>query len=51
MYVRSLIDGLRELKETADWNAVAHRMVTDAEFFRVLGLEKYRGMYEEFSIR
>ena len=51
MYVRSLIDGLRELKETADWNAIAHRMVTDAEFFRVLGLEKYRGMYEEFSIR
>jgi len=50
MYMRALIDGLRELKRTEDWNAVQDRMVTDPEFFQVLGLERYRRMYKEFSI-
>jgi 2-methylisocitrate lyase-like PEP mutase family enzyme len=50
MYVRSLVDGLRELKESEDWNAILHRLVTDEEFFRILGLDKYFAMYNEFSI-
>lgn len=50
MYVRSLIDGLKELKETEDWNAIQHRMVDDPEFFRVIGLDEYRSLYREFSI-
>ena len=50
MYMRSLIDGLAELKKTEDWNAIQHRMVSDAEFFEIMGLEKYRRMYKEFSI-
>src|SRR5207245_2476072 len=33
MYVRGLMDGLKELKETEDWNAIQHRMVNDPEFF------------------
>lgn len=50
MSIRGLVDGLRELKETEDWNAIQHRMVTDAEFFKILNLEKYQRMYREFSI-
>jgi 2-methylisocitrate lyase-like PEP mutase family enzyme len=50
MYMRSLIDGLRELKQTEDWNAIQHRLVTDQEFFQVLGLDRYRRMYEDFAI-
>ena len=50
MYVRSLIDGLKELKETEDWNAIQHRMVDDPEFFRVIGLDEYRSLYRQFSI-
>lgn len=50
MYVRSLVDGLRELKASEDWNAILHRLVTDEEFFTILGLDKYQGMYREFSI-
>jgi 2-methylisocitrate lyase-like PEP mutase family enzyme len=50
MYVRSLVDGLRELKDTEDWNAISHRLASDEEFFRILGLDKYRDIYNEFSI-
>jgi 2-methylisocitrate lyase-like PEP mutase family enzyme len=50
MYIRSLIDGLRQLKETEDWNAIQDRMVDDSEFFRVIGLDEYRSLYDEFSI-
>jgi len=50
MYMRSLIDGLRELKATEDWNAIQHRMIRDEEFFKVMGIDKYRKMYEEFAI-
>jgi hypothetical protein len=50
MYVRALIDGLRELKQTEDWNAVQHRMIGDPEFFRVIGLHEYQALYDEFSI-
>lgn len=50
MYVRSLVDGLRELKESEDWNAISHRLVTDEDFFKILSLDKYRDMYAEFSI-
>jgi 2-methylisocitrate lyase-like PEP mutase family enzyme len=50
MYVRSLLDGLRELKESEDWNAITHRLVTDEEFFGILDLKKYQNMYKKFSI-
>jgi 2,3-dimethylmalate lyase len=50
MYVRSLVDGLRELKESEDWNAISHRLVGDEEFFKILELDKYREMYDKFSI-
>jgi hypothetical protein len=50
MYMRSLIDGLKELKATEDWNAIQHRMISDAEFFKVMGLAKYQRMYGQFSI-
>ena len=50
MYIRSLIEGLKELKETEDWNAVQHRMIDDREFFRVIGLDQYQSLYREFSI-
>lgn len=50
MYVRSLVDGLRELKESEDWNAISHRLVGDEEFFRIMELDKYREMYDKFSI-
>jgi 2-methylisocitrate lyase-like PEP mutase family enzyme len=51
MYVRSLVDGLRELKQSEDWNAISDRLVTDEQFFRILGLDRYRDMYNEFSIK
>ena len=51
MYIRGLVDGLRDLKKTEDWNAIQHRMVTREEFFDILDLDKYRRMYEEFSIQ
>lgn len=50
MYVRSLVDGLRELKESEDWNAISHRLVSDEQFFKILNLDKYREMYNQFSI-
>ena len=50
MYIRSLVDGLRELKESEDWNAIHYRLVDDQEFFRIMNLKKYRDMYEEFCI-
>jgi len=50
MYVRSLVDGLRELKESEDWNAITHRLVDDQEFFRIMNLGRYREMYKQFCI-
>jgi 2,3-dimethylmalate lyase len=50
MYIRGLVDGLRELKESEDWNAISHRLVTDEEFFKILGLNKYQEMYNEYFI-
>jgi 2-methylisocitrate lyase-like PEP mutase family enzyme len=50
MYMRGLIDGLRELKQTENWNAVQQHMITDEEFFKILQLENYRQMYKTFSI-
>ena len=50
MCMRGLIDGLRELKQTEDWNAVQHRMITDEEFFKILGIEEYKRLYKLFSI-
>jgi 2,3-dimethylmalate lyase len=50
MYIRSLLDGLKELRATEDWNAIRHRMITDEEFFKIMGLENYQRMYKEFAI-
>jgi 2-methylisocitrate lyase-like PEP mutase family enzyme len=50
MYIRALINGLKELKQTEDWNAVKHLMITDDEFFELLKLEDYKRMYDRFAI-
>ena len=50
MCMRGMIDGLKELKETEDWNAIQHHMITDPEFFEILDLERYKRMYQEYSI-
>ena len=50
MYARGLMDGLRDLKETGDWNAVQEHMINDEEFFKLLDMEKYQKLYQEYSI-
>ena len=50
MYIKAMKDGLRELKDTEDWNAVTHRMIEDHEFFEIMGLEKYRQMFHDYAI-
>jgi methylisocitrate lyase len=51
MSARGLIDGMRSLRETGDWNAVQAKMISDDEFFQVVGLHGYRDMYTRYGIR
>jgi 2-methylisocitrate lyase-like PEP mutase family enzyme len=48
---RGLVDGLKALKETGDWNAVQDKMINDREFFNIVGLDSYRPLYEHYKIR
>jgi 2-methylisocitrate lyase-like PEP mutase family enzyme len=48
---RGLADGLKALKETGDWNAVQDKMINDEEFFDIVGLRKYRQLYNKYNIR
>jgi 2-methylisocitrate lyase-like PEP mutase family enzyme len=50
MAARGLVDGLRALHETGDWNAVRDYMIDDPEFFDIVGLESYRSAYEKYGI-
>jgi 2-methylisocitrate lyase-like PEP mutase family enzyme len=48
---RGLVDGLKALRETGDWNAVQDKMINDEEFFDIVGLHKYGDLYSKYSIR
>jgi 2-methylisocitrate lyase-like PEP mutase family enzyme len=50
MAARGLVDGLRALKETGDWNAVQDRMIDDDEFFDIVGLTGYGSAYDRYGI-
>jgi 2-methylisocitrate lyase-like PEP mutase family enzyme len=50
MAARGLVDGLRALKETGDWNAVTGRMIDDPEFFDIVGLDGYGQAYSKYAI-
>jgi len=50
MYVRGLLDGLKKLYETGDWNEIADHISTDDEFYEVLGLQDYRAFYDKYRI-
>ena len=51
MSARGLVDGLKALKETGDWNLVQDKMVDDEEFFNIVGLQHYGQMYDRYNIR
>jgi 2-methylisocitrate lyase-like PEP mutase family enzyme len=50
MAARGLVDGLRQLKETGDWNQVQDRMINDDEFFDIVGLKSYGSAYDKYRI-
>ena len=50
MAARGLVDGLRQLKETGDWNQVQDRMIDDDEFFDIVGLKSYGSAYDKYRI-
>ena len=50
MSSRGLVDGLKSLKETGDWNAVQDKMINDKEFFNIVGLDRYGPLYEYYKI-
>ena len=50
MYVRALRDGLKALKDTGDWKQIGDHIVTDDEFFSVLGIQDYCDMYHKYDI-
>jgi methylisocitrate lyase len=50
MSTRGLLDGLRSLKESGDWNAVRDKIVDRQELLEILGLEKYGDLYRRYRI-
>jgi 2-methylisocitrate lyase-like PEP mutase family enzyme len=50
MAARGMIDGLKKLKETGDWNAVQDKMINDRELFEIVGLKNYKHFYNKFKI-
>ncbi len=51
MAARGLVDGLKALKETGDWNAIQDKMINDAEFFNIVGLHQYGELYKRYQVR
>lgn len=51
MAARGLVDGLKALKETGDWNAVQDKMIDDREFFEIVDIDKYGKLYETYGIK
>ena len=47
---RGLVDGMKALKETGDWNRVKDKMVDDEEFFDIVGLHGYKELYDRYDI-
>jgi 2-methylisocitrate lyase-like PEP mutase family enzyme len=50
MSARGLVDGLKALRETGDWNAVQDKMISDREFFDIVGLDRYGPLYRRYNI-
>ena len=50
MAARGLVDGLKALKATGDWNKVQDKMIDDDEFFDIVGLAQYGEAYEKYGI-
>ena len=48
---RGLVDGMKALKETGDWNQVQDKMIDDEEFFNIVGLHDYKELYDRYNIR
>jgi 2-methylisocitrate lyase-like PEP mutase family enzyme len=51
MSARGLVDGLKALKESGDWNEVQDKMINDEEFFNIVGLHHYGPLYKRFNIQ
>ena len=51
MAAKGLVDGLKALKETGDWNLVQDKMINDEEFFNIVGLRHYGQLYDRYNIR
>lgn len=47
---KGMIDALEGLRKSQDWNTITQQMITDKEFFDILGMSEYRKYYEEFRI-
>jgi len=47
---RGLVDGMKALKETGDWNQVQDKMIDDEEFFNIVGLHDYKELYDRYNI-
>lgn len=50
MSAKGLVDGLKALKETGDWNAVQDKMIKDREFYEIIGLDRYGQLYGKYGI-
>jgi 2-methylisocitrate lyase-like PEP mutase family enzyme len=50
MAARGLVDGLKALRATGDWNAVQDKMINDREFFEIVGLDRYAEQYREYGV-
>ena len=50
MAARGLVDGLKALAKTRDWNAVTGQMIDDPEFFDIVGLADYGAAYDRYGI-
>lgn len=47
---RGIQECLRALRETGDWNKIQDYMVDDAEFFKIIGLDRYEDAYSKYDI-
>ena len=47
---RGIRDCLHALRETGDWNAIQDHMINDAEFFDIVGLDRYGEAYSRYGI-
>ena len=45
-----LVDGMKALKETGDWNRVQDKTINDEEFFNIVGLHGYKELYDRYNI-